>query len=105
MRQLLQFPPGDLVSCKNWSSLKDAVSTALMDRNTELAVSAATYYHPSLYSSSLLHLSLCCSVLYVNGEFLFLFYWGWLGFESEVPLSDVHVSVISDQQHCVPEPG
>lgn len=39
MRHLLQFPPGDLVSCENWSSLKDAVSTALMDHNTELAVS------------------------------------------------------------------
>ena len=39
MRQLLHFPPGDLVSCENWSSLKDAVSTALMDRNNELAVS------------------------------------------------------------------
>lgn len=40
MRHLLKFPPGDLVSCENWSSLKVAVSIALMDHNTELAVSA-----------------------------------------------------------------
>ena len=39
MRHLLQFPPGDLVSCENWSNLKDVVGNALMDDHAEIAVS------------------------------------------------------------------
>ena len=39
MRHLLQFPPGDLVSCENWTSLKEMIGRALMDDDLEIAVS------------------------------------------------------------------
>ena len=39
MKHLLQFPSGDLVSCDNWASLKEAVGNALMDTDTHIAVS------------------------------------------------------------------
>ena len=39
MHYLLQFSPGDLINCENWSTLKEAVNIALMDHNAELAVS------------------------------------------------------------------
>lgn len=50
MKHLLQFPPGDLVSCDNWSSLKEAVSDALMDEDAQIAVSCDVLYsmHGSL---------------------------------------------------------
>ncbi len=70
MRQLLQFPPGDLVSCENWSSLKDAVSTALMDRNTELAVSGRDIHSVLCVRSHDVHAFnqtyRYCMVLYYN---------------------------------------
>ena len=39
MHHLLQFPVGDLVAMEIWAQLKPAVSDALMDENSTLAVS------------------------------------------------------------------
>ena len=51
MHHLLQFPPGDLVNCDNWTNLKDAVGSALMEEDTQLAVSTVYCSSSSVASS------------------------------------------------------